>query len=126
MRLDANTLIIVHGVISIFSIIALAIQNHLTRRYRAVRLWLAGFTCLFLGFLCILSRLLPGFEDFSIIGNNFFFISGWLLISTGFLHFFGKDLSLSILYRVLVAYMVAILFFTFVTIMIKKKNKKRK
>jgi len=92
----------------------MAIQYHITRRYAGMRFWLLGCISLFAGFLLVPARLLSGFNEISVIFNNFFFVLGWLLIASGYMRFFNRSEPRVLMLTGFVLYMVAILFFTLV------------
>jgi len=114
MQLDVSTLVVVHAVMNAILIMALAIQYHITRRFAGMRLWLWGCISLFVGFVLFPARLIPGFSEFSVIFNNFFFVLGWMLIAAGYVRFFNKREPRILMLSGFALYMVAILFFTLV------------
>lgn len=112
--MDIHTLAVVLGLANLVqaAVLVLLYRSHPTRA--GLGYWAAGNCAFAVGFVCNHLRDLPMLGSAMVIANNFFFVSGLILLYRGIVRFFGQRERLRTAYAVCFLFMLTVVYFTFV------------
>ena len=114
MKIDIYTFAIVLGIVYAIQFIIFLIEYNNNRSYRGPGWWLIWSATAVLGFLFMVSRQIPSFEHFAILGQNFMLLLAISFVYIGIKQFLNKTVGFKLISIIYILFLLPFSYYDFI------------